>query len=179
MTGGAAIGQGRDCIAHPLLGHRVERLDSPFDGVGAVLLHQRDQAFRGDVGRRGEGEHIAGLALRESNVGEDQSHHVGDRPARAVHPNRGQPNAFAVAIRLRSGEVRGNRATDVEPVPAGGGPEQQLALMEDRAQQRDVVQMNAADFRVVAQEEVAWMHVTHVGFRDRAAHESDRTDLHR
>ena len=70
-TLGAAIGQSCNGATNPALGHVIKCFNTLFDGGNTIFFDQRLQAFGSNVGGRRQRQHVALLALGETDVGED------------------------------------------------------------------------------------------------------------
>ena len=150
----AAVGDGRDRLAVELGGlagdlclrrpHRVET-EAGDDRLQTLLAG----AAGGDLG-----VHVADQRVAEPAVAAEEVDQVLARLVAGDDLGRSPADALLVDVG-RVHRHAGVLAADVEPVRAGGGEADQLAVDEDRAEDRGVVEVRALQVGVVHVEDVA------------------------
>ena len=106
------------------------------DGLGAVLVEQREHPPLAHAGGADHGAQVAQEVVRVAHVGRDHLHHVVAHLARVVELQRRDAEPFLPDLR-RAGVVGAvGRAADVALVRAVDRPEHQLAARRTRARTR-------------------------------------------
>ena len=165
-----------DAGLHPIQ-HLVDALEH---AVLAVLVEHRDDPVIGDLERRHQGVVVDLHALREPDVVPDQLQDVRPLHAAVVDLDRRDHDPLGVdVVAVREVPAR-ERAAGVHLVAAGQGDEEQLVVVEDRAEEAPVRQMVAVPLvGIVGEDDVARVQVLHAELVEDVLHREALRQEHR
>ena len=134
-------------------------LDGLQQKLRPVRVQQRPHAPRGDVYRADLGVEVAQEALGMASVGRQHPKQVAPWLPRVVEPKGRNAQTFVEDFGGRGIISAVGPAADVAMVGAIDRVEEQLALVEDRLDDRYVRKVTASEVRVVEGEEVSLRHI--------------------
>ena len=135
-----------------------------------MLGDQRRDALNAEAVGRGLGAEVAGDLARAAEVGADHREDVGVDLAALDEAHAGDDEAFLVDL-ARDADAAGRAAADIDVMGDVGHVAEQRALVEDRRDERDVVQVHAALVGIVDQDAVAGLQALGAVGADGARHQ--------
>ena len=147
-------------------------------GLGADALEQLPEAAFAGADRGDLGAEIANRRIRQARVQAQVVVPFANLLAALDDPRRAEPQALLVDVGRPHGGT-GIDGADVVPVCARGAEADQLALVEDRPDGGDVMQVGALHVAVVHDEDVAFTDVVAVILLHIANAHVDRADEQR
>ena len=164
-----AVGQLGDALAGEPLDVVLHLGERRHDRVAAVLLDQAQDLPLRHPRRLRLGVQVALGVARRPRVGDDHADDVAEVAALVPDAHRRDAEALVEVLLRVDVEGAGNAAADVGPVAVGQRVRDELALVEDRADDAHVVEVRAAQVGVVHREDVARVHVVAERVDDRLA----------
>ena len=135
-----------------------------------VLGHQRRNALNAEAVGRGLGAEVAGDLARAAEVGADHREDVRVDLAALDEAHAGDDEAFLVDL-AGDADAAGRAAADIDVMRDVGHVAEQRAVVEDRRDERDVVEVHAALVGIVDEDAVAGLQALRAVGADGARHQ--------
>jgi hypothetical protein len=172
-----------DVGPHLLLGAIDHLPEALRDGLDAVALHQPVEPAPADREHVRHGHHVADDLVRQADIRAEHLHQSLVQPAALDEFHRRYYYAFLVDLRRLRRPAAGHAAADVHPVARVGHQREQPPVDEMRGDHLHVLEVAAAEIRVVDDPDVAFVEAAlrlgdldevldrelHVGEEDRQA----------